>query len=248
MKECAFCFQPAKLSGEHVYSDWMNEVLPGGWESRFTKSADSSSASRYSAELDWKVKVVCEACNNGWMSDIEAKHAKPVMAPLIAGNIGISITQANAQSIAIFAFKTAVIMDLVRKDKDREPFFSRRLRTAFRKHLDIPSIVRMWMCAYAPGARRADAFAGYYSGEMPFVGPVQLCVCTYGVGGFAFQVVAVKHLGSGGLIPAGEFDKLSIPFWPEIPPRFVWPLPFGLRSVQEFIQYHRRWEFSISYA
>ena len=34
----------------------------------------------------WKARVVCGDCNNGWMSDLENDHAKPVLTPLITGD------------------------------------------------------------------------------------------------------------------------------------------------------------------
>jgi hypothetical protein len=246
MKECAFCLQSAKLSGEHIFSDWMNDALPpargdGKWTGIFTRSGDASNHWK-SAHLNWKTKVVCEKCNNGWMHEIEDNHAIPVMSPLIAGKVGIPINQSAARSIAIFAFKTAVIIDLLRHD-GKEPFFSRRLRADFRKHLAIPSMVNMWLCAYAPRkVRRADVFAAYYSAEIPLMDKVQLYVCTYGIGKLAFQILAVKTFSSRFIFKVSGFEELSVPFWPEIEPGFVWPQPFGLRSVEEFTQYHRRWE------
>jgi hypothetical protein len=164
------------------------------------------------------------------------------LTPLIEGKSGIPISQSAARSIAIFAFKTAVIIDHIRKDKDRAPFFSRRLRTAFRKHLEIPSTVQMWMCSYGPGIRRADYFAGYYDGEVALAGPLQLYICTYGIGGFAFQVLAAKEISIGIYSQGGRFENLAVPFWPHIPSGFIWPVPCGLRSVQELIEFHGQWD------
>jgi hypothetical protein len=33
---------------------------------------------------DWKVKCVCEPCNNGWMRELEEK-VRPLITPLIQG-------------------------------------------------------------------------------------------------------------------------------------------------------------------
>jgi len=233
--------QPAKLSREHVHSDWMNAIIPGTWN-RVVFSSDGLHAEHDSLELNWTVNVVCETCNNGWMSDLENNHAKPILSPLIAGEMDIPITQLDAHSIAIFAFKTAIIVDLIRKGKVVVPFFSRRIRAAFRRTLDIPTSVNMWMCAYATKEKRADVLSAYYKTEMPRIGPFELYVCTYAAGSFAFQVVAIKSLGLARLIPDGKFDRLSVPFWPQIVPDFVWPPQTALRSIEEFTQYHRRWE------
>ena len=64
-----------------------------------------------SPKLDWKANVVCATCNNTWMSRIEDTRAKPAMEALITGSIDITIDQSRANDIAIFAFKTSVILD-----------------------------------------------------------------------------------------------------------------------------------------
>ncbi len=232
------------MTGEHVFSDWMNEILSGPWVRSFHSSEGPNSEHNHT-DLDWTRKAVCERCNGGWMSDIENDHARPVMGPLMAGEINITVTQADARSIALFAFKTAVILDTL--PKHRAPFFSRRVRNSFRTRLAIPSNVNIWMCAYATGTNRADVLLTYYKGNSPLMGRLELFVCTYGVGCFAFQVLAVKSLWDGRIFPAPHFDKLSVPFWPQLRPGFEWPPRNGaLFSLEEFTQYHRRWQACIS--
>jgi len=241
MAECAFCMKTAKLSGEHIHSDWMNKILPGKWVREF-KSSLGHSFTQTSNSLNWKARVVCDECNSGWMSDIEADHAKPVMAPLILGNMNIPIDLPEARSIALFAFKTAVVLDMLRNEPGRLPFYSQRIRTAFMDKLTIPSNVNMWLCPYVTTENRADVFSGYNHGELSLMGPVQMHVCTFGAGSFAFQVLTVKTFSRDRIVPDGTFDSLSVPFWPQIRRGFVWPPNSGLRSVEEFTAYHRRWE------
>src|SRR5882672_4728774 len=105
-KECAFCPATAKMTAEHVWSDWMNALFPG--EKIFRNQTDLENEIVWSgSELDWTVKVVCEDCNTGWMSRMEEFHAKPSMSDLIVGKLDIPIPQSRANSIALFAFKTA---------------------------------------------------------------------------------------------------------------------------------------------
>jgi hypothetical protein len=241
--------QPAKLSGEHVHSDWMNKILPGPW-TRIFNSSEGSNAKHPSVELDWKAKVVCKKCNNGWMSKIESEHASPIMGPLIKGEeIDIPITQKDARSIAIFAFKTALVVDALRKEEDR--FFSQSVRTDFMNGLIIPSNINIWFCAYLTRESRADTLAGYYKGHSSFKGFFELYVCTFGAGCFIFQVLSVNGFAIGPLFPDGQFDYLSVPLWPNIPAGFVWPPRRNLQiaaidTYERFVQYHRRWEASYS--
>jgi hypothetical protein len=106
MKECAFCPSTARLSAEHIISGWMDDLFHGPMTA---KIQDSSGFTREweseSGALDYTARVVCQECNNTWMSDIEGLHAKPVMTPLIKGDTPLPIGGAEAHSLALFAFK-----------------------------------------------------------------------------------------------------------------------------------------------
>lgn len=99
------------LSLEHITSAWMNELFLG--ENKHTRAHKGKKTQWTTTDgVNWKARVVCKECNNGWMSDLESKHAKPVLTPLITGEVlGIPITQQEARSIALWIFKTAVIID-----------------------------------------------------------------------------------------------------------------------------------------
>src|SRR5271154_5981831 len=108
-RECAFCPETANRSGEHLWSNWINDLVPG--RKKFTIRDENGNIVRewQSKELDWKAKVVCQRCNNTWMSDIENDHAKPAMTDLITGKVDVPITESKARSLALFGFKTAVV-------------------------------------------------------------------------------------------------------------------------------------------
>jgi hypothetical protein len=61
--------------------------------------------------IDLTAKVVCKACNEGWMSNLEQRHAMPAMTDLIIGKTELISLQLRTDAIASFAFKTAVILD-----------------------------------------------------------------------------------------------------------------------------------------
>lgn len=127
----------------------MNDLFPG--KKRFTTKNEKGEivAEWSSDELDWKARVVCESCNNTWMSDIESR-AKSAMSNFILGKPG-PISQSCADSIALFAFKTAGIFDHIRRD--REPFFSLSVRHGFRESFAIPVSVRMFIAGFLPGGK-----------------------------------------------------------------------------------------------
>lgn len=239
-KECAFCAHSAKMSAEHITSEWMGEMFPG---LKAFKSTDRfGNARRWDAPgLDLTAKVICETCNNSWMSDIEANHAKPVMSPFMRGEINVPFGSKEARSLALFAFKSAVIIDCAQRH--REPFFARLVRHGFRESLFIPSTVAMWMAPYAPESRRRrfDYRVSLYEGELTPGYQLKLYTCSFGLAHLAFQVVAQKQLLNRGFVPLPGFDDLAVPFWPALPPRYVWPGRAYIRSFEHFKAFHGRW-------
>lgn len=235
-KECAFCPETAKLSAEHLWSQWMNDLFPG--EKRFTRKNEKGEivGAWKSDTLDWKAKVVCETCNNTWMSDIEST-AKAAMSDLIRGESGMVISQSSADSIACFAFKTAVIFDHIQRN--REPFFTRSVRHRFRASLAIPTTVRMFMAGFLP-AGKGHVHTCYHEGDFS-VGHIALYVCTYAVGHFVFQVVAQRQQGlTKFTLQPRIFESLGVEFWPWIPGGVVWPAHV-LRTVDDFYSFSTRW-------
>ncbi len=91
MQQCLFCPNPAN-SREHIWADWLRAYVPRtqinhlearidvsdeGKEQHTTKHVSGDPRSR-------RLKVVCNACNNNWMSQVQ-NRAKPHLVPLIEG-------------------------------------------------------------------------------------------------------------------------------------------------------------------
>src|SRR5260370_38193237 len=108
MPECAFCEHVGKLSSEHIVSQWLSKLFPGPITVKYGSGGNIPEEFQTDS-MDYKAKVVCKKCNETWMSDIESKHAKPVLTPLVTGQSGIPIDKTSAHSLAIFAFKTAIV-------------------------------------------------------------------------------------------------------------------------------------------
>jgi hypothetical protein len=108
MQQCAFCPSVADLTGEHLWSDWMNKVIPGRAGFMFSRhTAEGRALHRWKKRhLDIKLKVVCGTCNNNWMSRLEDDHAKPAIAKLIVDNGGVLLSPGQIRSIVLFAFKS----------------------------------------------------------------------------------------------------------------------------------------------
>jgi hypothetical protein len=241
MPECAFCPNPAVTKGgEHLWSDWMSKTLPFKYKVlRFDE--DGKAQQFLKKSLNMKAPVVCEKCNNTWMSNIENKHAKPAMEGLMLSDKLTRLSPDRLNSIAIFAFKTAVIADHY-SIPPREPFFSQSSRYAFANSLTIPRGVQMWISAFQEGTH--GMFRGmYHESPANITGSFELYSCTFGAGYFLFQVVASRWLNNRHLlgpfpfVTQGRFwNKFSIPFWPPPGDSILWPprKQFNLRWASRY--------------
>jgi hypothetical protein len=243
-KECAFCPFAGKLTAEHIASQWMRDLFPGRKSAFFIgETAAGKKNQRFeTSSMHWTAKVVCEQCNVGWMSKIEDEHAMPALTPLITGQFDIPIDRARAHSISLFAFKTAVIIDHQQK-RDTGPFFSKRVRYAFRIHHAIPNNVAMWFCGYKGNRGGVQFKSTYAKGDFPRGHSFYTYVCTCALGHFAFQVVSVKQIGTLQFGPSGGFEDLAVPFFPVVPRDYVWPSSsrYVLGGPGQFMAFASRW-------
>jgi hypothetical protein len=194
-------------------------------------------------KIDWKANVVCASCNSTWMKDIEEIHAKPVLVPFIAGNeINIPVTQAMAYSIAIYAFKTAVVQD--HAGRRPEPFFSARLRHAFKSNRSIPGNVDIWICGIKQKLPNIQVASAYYTGQLSPTYSWSMYAFTCWIGHFVMQVVAVKQIGQVRFRPLAGYEDIGIPIWPTIhPSSSTWPGSYVLNGdAGQFLGFARRRE------
>lgn len=91
MRQCVFCTNPAN-SREHIWANWLRNYVPhtqiNHVETRIdldARGGETIAETRVSGDpRSRKLKVVCSACNNGWMSQVQDR-AKPHLVRLISG-------------------------------------------------------------------------------------------------------------------------------------------------------------------
>jgi hypothetical protein len=217
----------------------MNKILPGAKVFRQYDPHGTHSRQWKAPDLNLQAKVVCEPCNGGWMSNLETNHAKPALADLILGKLDIPISKSHARSIAIFAFKTAVVLEYMTRNRSIE-FFPRAARYTFKSTLEIPHNVQMWLAGYTDGRQPSGACFNIHH-DINEHGRLEFNVCNYRIGHFAFQVVVIRKPVALTIIPESRFDHLAVPFWPTIPAQFVWPPSDVFRSPEQFRIFGERW-------
>lgn len=88
---CIFCGSNKRPTREHIYADWMKAYLPriGDRTIHVVKHGpESLKKGRMNRPGDFfsqKLRVVCDKCNNGWMSVLQ-KKSKPILVPLLLGD------------------------------------------------------------------------------------------------------------------------------------------------------------------
>jgi hypothetical protein len=119
MSTCVFCGFTGKLTGEHVFGDWLTRVgldlepVPHG----------AGRLNRIGRELGVRppfrqtVRDVCGACNHGWMSRLELS-AQRVLTPFILGEPG-TIAPEDQGVVAAWVQKTALVAMLVSPEEER---------------------------------------------------------------------------------------------------------------------------------
>jgi hypothetical protein len=228
VKECAFCPSTATLTGEHLWSDWINDVLPADkfvFSRRHVVGGESHTWERPS--LNEKTRVACGTCNNGRMSEID-NEAKPILRQLIINLRPRQISIGQLISIAAFGFKSAVVADQM--GKGGNPMFTKAERYAFRETLRLPSGLFMWigtLDSYNHGSFKNRHLAPHTRGPNDF----SLYAFTYGAGHFVMQLAVARWATRDAkrsdvilLEQRSEWFSRSAPFWPPIYGAIAWPL------------------------
>lgn len=146
---CIFC-GGGNLSKEHFWPEWAAPLLPSypinqHVEHSFTsvdKRRRDTLAIRNKPGNAWtkKLRVVCEVCNNGWMSSLETS-VQPLLTPLIKGERS-TISEAHGLTIARWiALKALVAEHNIRGDA----VATDEQRQAFRATLALPDHFRIWL-------------------------------------------------------------------------------------------------------
>ncbi len=121
MKKCIFCGRRRKMTAEHIWGDWLKAYVKIEMNKHHFEAikvpapgAPTTSVVRIKAgdPLRSKVRVVCEECNNRWLSEIQ-NSAKPFLIPLIEGKKCVlgKIAQERVAAWCAMATMTAEYID-----------------------------------------------------------------------------------------------------------------------------------------
>lgn len=148
-RTCVFCGAPAG-SQEHVWPNWAAPLLrdegPLPHLHQVIQEGRPGEERRYSKDAySVTVGVVCERCNNGWMSDLEWR-AKPHLKAMLRGH-GRAMHQAGLCTLATWALKTSMMVEHMHGAK-RHIIPAEEYAYLF-EHGEPSARVRVWMATYA---------------------------------------------------------------------------------------------------
>lgn len=229
---CVFCGR-SNLSKEHIWPRWSHALLPWGpnaqhREVRVTRTekvkvvGEPWVLDRQGAVTTKKIRVVCRACNSGWMSEIEAT-VRSILTPLILGSPAALDQEAQRKLAEWITLKVMV----GEQNIPEEAVIPQVDRDAFRASRAIPNCLMIWIAKCdAPHWRSAylrNAAAFSLPHKMSaYKGGRNTQTTTFGIGNLLVFAVACTSEG----LDMAEIIKpgVGIPrLWPAATSVLRWP-------------------------
>ncbi|HEY5970966.1 MAG TPA: hypothetical protein VIT22_03165 [Pseudoxanthomonas sp.] len=152
-KPCIFCGRLGNKSKEHFYPAWLSEHIDGtGIHNISTVLTQlgaapktlTSRSRRQGHLITKKLRVVCQICNNGWMSQIENSVKDILIAGLTGEHLDLSIDQ-QRNLVSWVCLKT-IISEHSDPKLASTPFVDRH---AFYTDRVVPDYFRMYLGAHS---------------------------------------------------------------------------------------------------
>ena len=147
-RRCAFCETEGPLTREHVWPQWLKEVLPQGlqWFGMEVEENGVKTPRIWQGEtISATVRRVCRECNNGWMSRIE-EYSRPLLTPLVLGERR-SLSPQDQEIAATWGFKTILMLQFLNRADQRE--IPRDQYRWFFQHQTPPSAARISLADFS---------------------------------------------------------------------------------------------------
>ena len=155
---CIFC-GGRPLTREHIWADWFRAYLPrtlpfyhsgrivlneDNTQTRGSKKMSGDPKSR-------KLRIVCNKCNNGWMSDLQ-NATKPILTPLLHHQ-QITLSEQRQRQLATWVAMTVICAEYLQPASVSIPVTARRWLFTNRT---APDNMRIWIGNFDRQNWRAD--------------------------------------------------------------------------------------------
>ena len=113
--DCIFCGQQKPASEEDVVPKWIRRTL--NLSSEVIIRADPTGATARTQHLRITLQnMVCEACNNTWMSRLE-KRVKPLLEPMLTNKYGVDLDAAQQCDLARWTVMKVLLMEYAMRQR-----------------------------------------------------------------------------------------------------------------------------------
>jgi hypothetical protein len=229
--KCIFCERFGNMSKEHIWPEWAAELFklnPSPVHEEFhmrftekTKLVDKPKVvNRQGSVATKKMRVVCEDCNNGWMSELE-DSIKPILTPLILGNPS-TIDQSQQELVARWIGVKVLVSE---QNNQSDVISDQRHRTALMVDGAVPGYLHIWIAPV-----KAEKWeTGYYreTGTLSrTLEPPPKTKKNVQSNAFGFGRLFMFAMGSTGGIDLNDFIRIDerIPkLWPYQGHAISWP-------------------------
>jgi hypothetical protein len=231
-RSCIFCGK-TPVTKEHLLGNWAGRFTDRD-QRNVVQLLDREGSAQY--ERRWKARaydrragVACQACNGGWMSDLEAQVSQLLDPTTLDGR---RLTDDERTLLATWATKTALTLNGA--EAVERQIIAWEVARRFGRDRRPPDHVRVWIASYTGGDDQMLALSASgidlddrQDGER---GWRDVAVITFVVGPFVFQVfvAAIPEAMAITLAPSSYVQQL----WPIERPVTWCPEPgFALAEV-----------------
>lgn len=205
---------------------------------RGSKIMSESRSIRGLAHRKKTIKAVCQRCNHGWMSIIEAA-TKPKLIPLIRGQATLLDWYARQMITDWIILKLFVVEFNGSPNSPPDPIFSNTDREYFRVWRVIPPHIRIWLAKHSSPLKWKSGIFRHTAGLAPFgvtlPEPARRAKntqsVTLGIGSLLIHITATTLDGNYPMIDTLGSGPMFRLLWPIGDADIRWP---PLATISEF--------------
>jgi hypothetical protein len=219
------------FSEEHVWPEWLIKELPDAIDVRGRMTDHTTGRTiefPSGTKVNKTIRRTCNPCNTGWMADLESE-TKWIVAPMLRGQHPIRLGLAEQRLVALWAVKTALMLELASPGPAAIP--ASLYRRIYAERVPPPE-TRVWLGARtvlddvpADATEAAVELLYAESGPTTFAlsqGDLEGYASTFAANFFVCQVV--------GLLPPDENRPVEFGAVREGPFLHIWPTTERLLS------------------
>jgi hypothetical protein len=228
-RACIFCSATSGLSREHLLPGWLKGVFPDVDLVTHYRVIGRSEHDR----REWdarpfreRVRVVCQRCNNVWMSQLE-DAVKPIMIPMLK-HVPCVIDRRAQELLATWALKTCLVFQA--SQTGAPPIAPRIHYTHVAREHTPPSQVSIWLTSHYRA--RFDGINSVYvqrplglrSSDARFAPKDDVAyLCFLAVSWVGFVIGGHAYATDSHIVYDGQLGDALLQVWPVGPDPIHWP-------------------------